>query len=116
MALRHVLPGAMRYALREQYWHLRNRGITTWLQRNAALTDAWVRERRNRRRYRVLAEADVRGARKSDTVFIFGSGYSLNELSGDEWARFSRHDVFGFNAFVYENWIPIDFHLLRCGV
>jgi hypothetical protein len=116
MALRHVLPGAMRYALREQYWHLRNRGITTWLQRNAALSDAWVRERRNRRRYRVLAEDDVRRARKSDTVFIFGSGYSLNELSGDEWARFSRHDVFGFNAFVYENWIPIDFHLLRGGV
>jgi hypothetical protein len=115
-ALRHVLPMGVRHAIREQYNQVQQRGVAGTLRRNVMLTDAWIRERVNRRFYRVLSEGDLRAARKSDTVFIFGSGYSLNDLTADEWAHFTRHDVFGFNAFVYEKWIPIDFHLLRGGV
>jgi len=116
ISVRDVVPGPLRYTIREQSRQLFDRGIRVWARRNAALTDAWMRERRNRHQYTVLSEAAVRAARKSDTVFIFGSGYSLNELRPDEWDHFTRHDVFGFNNFVYEKWIPIGFHLLRGGV
>jgi hypothetical protein len=115
-ALRHVLPMAVRHALREQYNQVQQRGIGGMLRRNAMLTDAWLRERVNRRWYRVLAEPDLRAAKKSETVFVFGSGYSLNELMPAEWTHFARHDTFGFNNFVYEKWIPIGFQLLRGGV
>lgn len=115
-ALRDVLPMGVRYAMREQYNQVRQRGVVGTLKRNAMLTDAWIRERVQRSAYRVLDENDLRAAKKSDTVFVFGSGFSLNELGPDEWRHISRHDVFGFNAFVYQRWIPIDFHLLRGGV
>jgi hypothetical protein len=111
-----MVPAGVRYALREQFNQLQRSGVRGALARNAVLADAWVREQLNRRHYRVLSEAALRRSRKSDTVFVFGSGYSLNELAPDEWAHFTAHDVFGFNAFVYERWIPIDFHLLRGGV
>ena len=116
MAIRHVLPSAVRYGLREQYNQARRRGLAVWTRRNVALTDAWIRARSRRHRYTDLREDQLLAARKSDTVFIFGSGYSLNELDASDWHHFTQHDVFGFNNFVYETWIPIDFHLLRGGV
>jgi hypothetical protein len=106
----------VRHAVREQYNQVRARGVTGMLRRNAMLADAWARERLNRGSYSVLTESQLRAARKSDTVFVFGSGYSLNELGPDEWQHVAGHDVFGFNAFVYEKWVPIDFHLLRGGL
>jgi hypothetical protein len=87
-----------------------------YIRWNAMLADAWVRDRWSRRRYRLLDERGARAHRTSDTVFVFGSGYSLNELSAAEWKAFARHDVFGFNAFYYQRWIPVGFHLLRGGI
>lgn len=79
--------------------------------------DAWLRDRIvGRRRYRRLDEDAVRAARRSDTVFVFGSGFSLNEIPADEWEAISRHDTFGFNAFYHQEWVRVDFHLLRGGV
>ena len=115
-ALRHVVPMAVRHGIREQYNQVQQRGVAATLRRNATLADAWFRERAGRRAYRELSESDLRASKKSDTVFIFGSGYSLNELEDGDWRHFARHDVFGFNNFVYEKWIPIDFHLLRGGL
>ena len=61
----------------------------------------------------MLSADEAKARRKSDTVFIFGSGYSLHEIQPAEWAHFGEHDVFGFNAFYYQHWIDVDFHLLR---
>jgi hypothetical protein len=63
-----------------------------------------------------MTEAEVRATRRSDTVFIFGCGYSLNAITEEEWRHFVAHDVFGFNAFYYERWVPVRFHLLRGGL
>ena len=41
---------------------------------------------RGRRRYRELSESELRATRTSDTVFIFGSGASLKDLTVDEWS------------------------------
>src|SRR5581483_8631251 len=81
--LRELVPFGVRHALREQYNQVQARGVVGALRRNAMLVDACVRERASRRFYRALDESALRAARKSDTVFIFGSGYSLNDLGAD---------------------------------
>jgi hypothetical protein len=90
------------------------RGYARW---QAMIANAWLRDRLvGRRRYRHLDEQAVRAARRSDTVFVFGSGYSLNDIGEDEWEAMSGHDTFGFNAFYYQRWVRTDFHLLRTGI
>jgi hypothetical protein len=74
---------------------------------------AWIGFRRHRHRYRILDEQELLGTRKSDTVFIFGSGASLNEIDAREWAAMSRHDTIGFNWFVRQNFIRCDYHVIR---
>lgn len=73
----------------------------------------WIRFLANRQHYRFADEAELRARRRSDTVFVFGSGASLNELSEDDWAEIARHDTFGFNWFVHEHFVRCDFHLVR---
>jgi hypothetical protein len=105
------------FALRTQWSVLRGRGPLFWARWNAILTSALLRDRVNRRRYyRVLDEDAVRAARRSETVFVFGSGYSVNEIADGEWAHFREHDVFTFNAFYHQSWIPAGFHILRGGI
>ena len=66
-----------------------------------------------RRHYRILTEQELRARRRSDRVFIFGSGYSLNDITPAEWRSLAEHDVFGFSGFVHQQWIPVGFHLIR---
>lgn len=89
------------------------RRLVAW---NAMLTDAWLRDRWSRRLYRQLDEAALRARRTSSKVFVFGSGYSLNEVGRSEWDHFAEHDTFGFNAFFHQRWIRVGFHLLRGGI
>jgi hypothetical protein len=63
--------------------------------------------------YRVLSPSDAAQRRRSDTVFVFGSGYSLNDVSPAEWEHFAAHDIFGFSGFIYQSWVRTDFHLVR---
>lgn len=95
---------------------LRADGIGKTLRYNAMLVDAWVRNHANRSHYPLLTQAEAAALRKSDTVFVFGSGASLNEITTAEWTHIARHDVFGFNAFYYQRWADVDFHLLRGGL
>jgi hypothetical protein len=94
---------------------VQERGLLHYTHWNALLIDALVRARARRSDYTYVRASDVAQARRSDKVFVFGSGYSLNEIRSDEWDHIREHDVFGFNAFVYERWVPIHFHLLRGG-
>ena len=73
----------------------------------------WLRFRRNRSRYRVLGEDELRASRRSDTVFVFGSGWSLNELNHADWSRIAEHDTLGFNWFVHQRFVRCDYHLIR---
>lgn len=105
-----------RFLARTQLNVLRERGPAFFLRWNAMLTSAWLRERTGRHAYTTIDEDTARASRKSDTVFVFGSGASLNGISPAEWAAFRTHDVFGFNAFYHQRWVPVDFHLLRVGI
>ena len=105
-----------RHALRAEASVLATRGVGEFAHWNALLVDAAVRERLSRRRYRALNESQLTGTRKSDTVFIYGSGASLNDITPAEWAHMAEHDTFGFTAFIYQKWIRVGYHLIRGGV
>jgi hypothetical protein len=66
---------------------------------------------RARGRYRSLSERELRATRRSDTVFLFGSGRSLLEIPPDEWARFAEHDTVSFREFPRQSWIRADYHV-----
>lgn len=104
-----------RFVLRTHYNLWREHGLSGLARWTHMLSDAWIRDRVNRRHYHQLTSGQARARRKSDTVFIFGSGYSLHDLTPAEWAHFAAHDVFGFNQFFYQRWVPVDFHLLKGG-
>jgi hypothetical protein len=112
---RRLVPRNTRDLIRTELGLLR-RGATYAIRWNAMLADAWVRDRLARRHYTILDEAAARRRRTSETVFVFGSGYSLNDISPAEWAHFAAHDVFGFNAFYHQHWTKVGFHLLRGGI
>jgi len=61
----------------------------------------------------VLGEDELRASRRSDTVFVFGSGSSLNALDDAEWTAFAEHDTLGFNWFLHQDWVRVDYHIVR---
>ncbi len=72
---------------------------------------AWLRDRQNRQAYRPLSEQDLRAARRSDTVFICGTGPSLRDVTPEEWAQIGAHDVFSFRDFPRQRGVRADFHM-----
>ncbi len=110
-----LAPRGVRYTLRIERNVLATRGAVYTARWNAALVDSWARDRLNRKRYAVLDEARVRAARRSERVFVFGGGASMNDISPDEWDAMAEHDTFGFNAFYWQQWIRVDFQLFRGG-
>ena len=63
--------------------------------------------------YTSLNDDQIRATRKSDTVFLFGSGYSVNHITPAEWSEISKHDTLSFNWFIHQNFVRIDYHLIR---
>ncbi len=73
----------------------------------------WIKDKLAMRYYRRLSEADLKKRRRSDTVFIFGSGYSLHDISISEWRQIEKYDTMSFNWFIRQNFVRVDFHLIR---
>ncbi len=44
--------------------------------------------------------------KKSDTIFILGSGPSINDIKSSEWHFIQKHDTFGFNFWHIHEFIP----------
>jgi hypothetical protein len=64
-------------------------------------------------RYSWLSENELKARKKSDTLFIFGCGYSLNSIPKSEWERISAHDTIGFNWFNHQSFVRCDFFFIR---
>jgi hypothetical protein len=92
-------------------WRLRNAAFRAWLFPRAAA--AWLACRRRINRYQQLDESALRATRKSDTIVIFGSGYSLNDITPPGWQAIAAHDTLGFNYFVHQDFVRCDYHLVR---
>jgi hypothetical protein len=73
---------------------------------------AYLLDRRGRSAYTQLDEAELRAGRRSDTVFVFGSGKSLLDLDDADWARIAAHDTVGFSQFQEQDFVRVDYHLI----
>lgn len=73
---------------------------------------AYVRNLRGERRYRTLSEDELKATRTSDTAFIFGCGYSINDITPDEWQAIARHNTVSFNDFPRQRFVRADYHVV----
>lgn len=72
----------------------------------------YLLDRRERKKYSLLSFEKIKAEKKSDKIFIFGSGYSINDISENEWEFFKKHNTLAFNWFPKKETIPMDFHLV----
>lgn len=103
----------MRAHLALQYSVLQSHGIVEYARWHQRMMTAWLKNAGGRHAYRELTESQLRATRRSDTVFVFGSGYSLNDITQAEWAHVAKHDTLGFTKFIFQNWVPVRYHLIR---
>jgi hypothetical protein len=97
---------------RDLRWHATYLGYVLHPLRAAGFTAAWAREPLGRRAYRVLTEPELRARRRSDTVYVFGSGKSILEIEPGEWRRIAGHDVVSFSHFHRQRFVRVDCHLI----
>jgi hypothetical protein len=79
---------------------------------NLARAEAWLRTACWRPDVVELAP-DALVRRRSDTIYIFGSGYSINELTQAQLRKIEAHDTMGFSFFVMHTGVRVDLHLIR---
>ncbi|MGC1298446.1 MAG: hypothetical protein WA869_25750, partial [Alloacidobacterium sp.] len=48
--------------------------------------------------------------RASDTLFILGSAWSINDISDERWQIIGRHDSVGINFWPVHPFVPRFFH------
>ena len=71
----------------------------------------WREQRRSeqaRRRAGVpsLSELDLGTVKGSDTLFVLGSGPSINRIPAERWQAIARHDTVGFNLWLLHPLVP----------
>lgn len=80
------------------------------LHLKALLANRYVEKQRY---YQYLNEKQVFEIKKSDTIFIFGSGFSIRDIQKEEWQFFENHNTLSFNWFIYQKFCQMDYHLVR---
>ena len=48
----------------------------------------------------------VKKYKKSDTLFILGSGSTINKISDKQWGKIDDHDSIGFNFWLVHDFVP----------
>lgn len=72
-----------------------------------AVNDGYHRMKYRRRNdVQPLSALDVGSIQSSDTVFILGSGASVNAYDDAQWARIDAHDSIGFNFWPIHEFVP----------
>jgi hypothetical protein len=54
----------------------------------------------------LLDEVDLLRIKSSDTLFVLGSGPSINRISAERWRLIAAHDTVGFNWWLYHSFVP----------
>lgn len=57
-----------------------------------------------------IEELETRGIKKSDSLFILGSGSAINQVRKEEWDYIQDHDSLGFNDFLIYPFAPTYYH------
>ncbi len=82
-----------------------------WLMALPANLPAWLADWRNRKYYPRVSEEDLVRARKSDTVFICGTGSSVLDIAPREWEGIAKHDILSFRDFPRQYFVKADYHV-----
>lgn len=64
------------------------------------------------RQKKITESDDFHKIKRSDTIFIFGSGWSINNLTNEQWNYFKKHNTISFNWFSNGDFIPIDYYIV----
>lgn len=64
---------------------------------------------------RVISKKELFLEKNTKRIFIFGSGYSLNEISDQEWKKIRKYDTLGFNGSFHLKKVDFKYHILRAG-
>jgi len=60
----------------------------------------------------VIDVEDIKRGRRKDTIFIMGSGYSINDITKEEWQHIvDVGDTLAFNEFYRGKFVPITYHI-----
>jgi hypothetical protein len=63
--------------------------------------------------YTYLDSSELRRTKSSETLFVFGSGSSLNEITPEEWQQIAAADTLGFNQFIRQDFLDLRYYLVR---
>lgn len=63
-------------------------------------------EARRRAGFSSLETLDLSTVKRSDTLFILGSGASINRISAEAWRVIGEHDSVGFNFWLFHPFVP----------
>ena len=71
----------------------------------------------NKRYYKnqLICLETLKKNKKSDKLFIFGSGVSLNNINEKIWGQIRKYDTIGFNSSFYLQKINFTYYILRAG-
>ena len=64
---------------------------------------------------KIITQNDLIKKKKTDLIFIIGSGFSLNKISKKKWKIIMKNDTIGFNNTFYLKKTPITYHIARAG-
>ncbi len=53
-----------------------------------------------------LSSIDLKPCKRSDTVFLLGSGPSVNQIAQEKWEAIARHDSIGVNFWLIHPFVP----------
>lgn len=65
------------------------------------------------RSYRMLDASSLLETRRSETVFIFGTGRSLLDITPEEWSRIAKEQTIAFGEFHRQPRVRVDYHLVN---
>ena len=63
--------------------------------------------------YKYLTHDQLIKEKSSNKLFVFGSGYSLNEIPAKEYESINRFDTLGYNQIFKQDFVDLTFYLFR---
>lgn len=108
----------LRYAKKRIYDQIKARVVPTDKNKFSFTVDHLVNTEKNIQKLvqikgKKLSD-EIMHFKTSDTIFILGSGPSINDIREEQWQYISRHDTVGFNYWFAHNFVPT-FYIMQGG-
>lgn len=105
-----------RQLLRYLYWYVTEpQQIPKTLRVVYVQATSWLKDRRGRAAYphHSTAVQALYAKRTSDTIFIFGAGASLHDITAQEWRAIDQHNTVGWHLFSQQSFVHADIYIFR---